>query len=195
MNPIVAPVSKILAVLTVLTDIEIILYLLSATAAVFNKSYKKIHERIAKYIAPNARMYAFVITLTATLGSLFYSDVAKYTPCILCWWQRIFMYPQTVLLTLGIVKKDKNVADYGMGLSAIGAVLAAYHYYIQVGGATPLTCEAVGYSISCTQKFTTDFGYVTIPMMSLTAFVAIYLLLSISKRAGHASHSPTNGTK
>lgn len=195
MNPIVPPVAKILAVLTVLTDIEIILYLLSATVAVFNKSYKKIHQRFVKYVVPKARMYAFVMALTAMLGSLFYSDVAKYTPCVLCWWQRIFMYPQTVLLALGIVKKDKNVADYCMGLSAIGAILAAYHYYIQVGGATPLSCEAVGYSISCTQKFTTDFGYVTIPMMSLTAFVAILLLMRLSRRADHSPHTPTNRTK
>jgi disulfide bond formation protein DsbB len=169
--------------------------LLSATVAAFNKSYKKIHERLVKYIALNARMYAFIIALTATLGSLFYSEVAKYTPCMLCWWQRIFMYPQTVLIALGIVKKDKNVADYGMGLSAIGALLAGYHYYIQVGGATPLSCDTVGYSISCAQKFTTDFGYVTIPAMSLSAFVAIYLLLSISKHAGHSSHTPTNRAK
>jgi hypothetical protein len=172
MNPIVPVVAKILAILTVVTDAVIMLYLFVPWI-----------RKQSATIAPYARVLAFVGALVSMSGSLFYSEVAKYSPCLLCWWQRIFMYPQTFLIALGIIKNDKNIADYSIGLSAIGGGIALYHYYIQLGGKTFFSCEQVGYSASCTQRFTLEFGYISIPMMALTAFIAILLLMMISKRS------------
>jgi disulfide bond formation protein DsbB len=115
-------------------------------------------------------------------GSLFYSEVAKYTPCLLCWWQRIFMYPQTLLIAMGIMKNDKNAADYSIGLSAVGAIISTYHYYIQLGGKSFFSCAQVGFSSECSERFSLEFGYVSIPMMALSAFVAIMILMIISKK-------------
>ncbi|OGG04415.1 hypothetical protein A2Z33_05410 [Candidatus Gottesmanbacteria bacterium RBG_16_52_11] len=130
-------------------------------------------------IARNARVLALTVVLTATSGSLFYSEVLKYNPCLLCWYQRIFMYPQTVLLGLGILKNDRHVADYSLAFSLIGGIIAAFHYWGQVSASSILPCPVVGFSASCSQRFSLEYGYITIPMMSLTAFTLIGALMVI----------------
>ena len=120
---------------------------------------------------------SYIVAMTAMLGSLFYSDTLGYDPCKLCWYQRIVMYPQTLLFLVALAKSDKKVGDYGMVLSFVGAMLALYHYLLQIGILTTTSCTTVGYSISCSDRFTTTYGYITIPMMALSAFVLIFLIL------------------
>ncbi len=181
MSPTVAAIAKLLAILTVLADIGIVLFfgslLLSPIPWV-----KKTREAVLKKVAPFARVLAFLIALTAMSGSLFYSEVAKFTPCLLCWWQRIFMYPQVLLIAVGIIKNDKDITDYSMAMSSVGGLIALYHYYIQLGGNKFIPCSTVGYSVSCSQRFSLEFGYITIPMMALSAFIAIFLLMWIVKK-------------
>lgn len=131
------------------------------------------------FISRNALLFAFVVALIATSGSLFYSEIAGYEPCKLCWFQRIFMYPQVILLGLALWKKDYGIKLYGIVLSAIGAVIAGYHYLLQLGVAPALPCAAVGYSAACSQRFVLQFGYITIPMMALTAFLLIIIFLAV----------------
>ncbi|OGF23898.1 hypothetical protein A3H66_01205 [Candidatus Falkowbacteria bacterium RIFCSPLOWO2_02_FULL_45_21] len=118
------------------------------------------------------------------LGSLFYPEIAQYAVCRLCWYQRIFMYPQAILLGLAAWRQDKNIALYSIILSAFGALIAAYHYYIQLSGALAAvpSCSAVGYSVSCSERFIMQFGYITIPLMSLTAFLMIILIMVLQKK-------------
>lgn len=182
METIVPTVAKLLAVLTVGTDAGIVLFFLSAVVGLVVPKVKSLRSKIIGSIQPYARILAFIIALVSMSGSLFYSEVAKYTPCLLCWWQRIFMYPQTLLIAMGIIKNDKNAADYSIGLSAVGAIIATYHYYIQLGGTSFFSCAQVGYSSECSERFSLEFGYVSIPMMALSAFVAIMILMIISKK-------------
>ena len=136
---------------------------------------------VANFIARHGLLLAFVVALLSTAGSLFYSEIAGFEPCKLCWFQRIFMYPQVVLLGLALWKHDKNIRDYAIGLSGIGALIAGYHYLLQFGMAPSVACSAVGYSISCSKFFAVNFGYITIPMMALTAFVLIIIFLIFSR--------------
>ncbi len=182
MTPLVAAVAKLLAVLTAIADVGIIFFIGSALLALGIRPIRTKREALLKSIAPYARILAFLVALTATSGSLFYSEVAHFTPCLLCWWQRIFMYPQVLLIGLGIVKKDKNIADYAIAMSLAGGSISLYHYYIQLGGNKFIPCATVGYSIDCTQRFSLEFGYITIPMMALSVFIAIFLLMHVSKR-------------
>ncbi len=182
MTPLVAAVAKLLAILTVFTDIGIILFIGSALLSMAIKPIRTKREVLLKSIAPYARILAFIVAIAATSGSLFYSEVAHFTPCLLCWWQRILMYPQVLLIGLGIVKKDKDIAGYAMAMSGVGGLISLYHYYIQLGGNKFIPCSTVGYSIDCTQRFSLEFGYITIPMMALSAFVAIFLLMTVAKQ-------------
>ncbi len=121
-----------------------------------------------------------VVAAVAMLGSLFFSEIAGWTPCKDCWLQRIVMYPQVVLLAVALWRRDRNVGWYILPLCLIGIVIATGHYMQQVQAAMqvvtdPLTgapkpCDTTGVSCATTQiKFT--FGYITIPMMALTAFI------------------------
>ena len=181
MNALVAPVAKTLDIMTIVGDVGILAYFVSIPIGMVIKPVKTLRENTIKMIAPSARLLGFLVSFMAMAGSLFFSEVAKYPPCLLCWWQRIFMYPQVFLLAMGIVKNDKNVADYVTGLSVVGLIISLYQYYIQMGGQALIQCDATG--ISCTQRFAADFGYVTIPMMSLTGFLAILILMRIAKKA------------
>lgn len=138
-------------------------------------------KKVLGFFGHRALAFSFVVVLIATLGSLFYSEVAGYEPCKLCWFQRILMYPQVLLLGLALWKRDKGIADYSIALSAIGAFVAGYHYLLQLGVAPSLPCAAVGYSVSCSQRFVMQFGFVTIPLMAFTAF-SMVLFFVVSQK-------------
>lgn len=116
----------------------------------------------------------FVVSLVATAGSLFFSEVAGIEPCVLCWYQRIAMYPLVAITAVGLWRRDRNVAYYVLPFCIIGGAIAAWHYGEHVWTAThpadPTTpCSLDG--ISCAVPPFWHLGYVTIPLMALTAFV------------------------
>ena len=130
-----------------------------------------------EFISENALTFIFFVALIATFGSLFFSEIAGYSPCKLCWYQRILMYPQVLLIGLALWIKDNKIIRYILPMSIIGALIAGYHYLLQIGIITTnLPCSTVGYSSSCTEFFILEYGYITIPMMSLIAFLMIILL-------------------
>lgn len=166
---LVATVNLILALLTVLGQVIILLLALSMVSR---------WTKILGFFGRNAALFSFIVALAATLGSLFYSEVAGYEPCKLCWFQRIFMYPQVIIL--GIALWRKNYEKYNsLVLSVVGAAVAGYHYLLQIGVAPELPCAAVGYSATCSQRFVMNFGYITIPLMAFTAFIMIVLFFLI----------------
>ena len=133
-----------------------------------------------RWVGSNAIALAFVTSLVATACSLTYSNIFHFTPCELCWFQRIFMYPQVILLGLALIKKDTKIVDYSLALSCIGAVIAFYHYLLQIG-LVQGSCATVGYSVSCSKQFVLELGYISIPVMSLTAFLLIITVLLSQK--------------
>ena len=173
----VSVVTNILSFLTVVGDLVIVLFLLDLIVSRMKKEKKlSLFRGLWKWTKKNALALSSLVTVLATLGSLFYSEIAGYSPCRLCWYQRIFMYPQVIIFWVGMYMKEKMVYAYTIVLSAIGAVIAGYHYYIQVFPEhTPEGCSTVGYAASCSDNFVLHFGYVSIPMMAFTAFLLIIL--------------------
>jgi len=168
MSLLIDTVSNILAVLTIGAQIFIVLVVL------YFLFFQKKYPIIEKFISGNSIKFSAVIALVATLGSLFYSNVAGFNPCDLCWLQRIFMYPQFIILGLALMKRDKKIVDYSLALAVIGWMISIYHNYIYYK-AVSLTFCAPGES--CTTHYLIKFGYITIPMMALTAFSLIILFL------------------
>lgn len=132
---------------------------------------------LLRWAGQHGVLLSFVVALVATLGSLFYSEVAKFTPCLLCWYQRILMYPQVILLTVAYFAQDRGVVKYSLPLTTIGGLIALYHYALQLGAPVVAPCEVVGYSASCAERFVLQFGYITLPLMAFSAFVLIALLM------------------
>lgn len=143
-------------------------------------------------VKTHALRLAFATALFSMVASLFYSEIAKYPPCELCWLQRFFMYPLVVLLGINLWKKELNLIPYSLGLSILGFLTAVYHnlMYYSTGGLSSL-CQTLGSSVSCTKRYVFEFGFVTIPIMSLVAFALLILFLSIARAKTSAENSPT----
>jgi len=170
---------KFLSGLTLIGGIIIVLYFLDNLA--LKISGKMFLKGQWKYLKSRAMAFVFIVTLIATLGSLAFSELLHFTPCILCWYQRIFMYPQLFISLLALKRKDANILPYLVILSSIGALIAGYHYYGQVVDTSSLPCSAIGYSPSCAEKFFFEFGYITIPMMALTAFLLVIMAYHLKR--------------
>lgn len=178
---IVNTITNILSVATLGSDVGIVIFIcfLFFLYVGKKKNFKK--QSVFQWISSNGLLFLLIVALTATLGSLFFSEIAGYEPCKLCWIQRIFMYPQVLILGLALERKDKTILPYVLVLSSIGALIAGFHYYIQLSPTSALVpCSTVGVSVSCTERSFTHFGYITIPMMALSAFILSIIISSIS---------------
>lgn len=124
------------------------------------------------WLRRNILYIAFAQALLATLASLFSSEIAHLTPCVLCWFQRICMYPLVIILAVGIFKKDKYLPYYVLPLSIIGSGFALFHYLLQKK-ILPDELAPCSLNISCTTRYIEFFGFITIPFLSLCAFLLI----------------------
>ena len=174
-------VTNLLGILTILLDVFVVVTLLLWVTSYFSQWSKNVLSKIIKSLDKKEILFGFIIALVSTVGSLYFSEIAGYTPCELCWYQRIFMYPQVLVLGMAYYKKDKKIADYSLAMSVIGFLIAVYHYIIQFADKDIAPCKVVGYSSSCSDHFTLNFGYITIPMMALTAFAGIIILMLFLK--------------
>jgi len=112
--------------------------------------------------------------LVATLGSLFYSEVVGYTPCDLCWIQRIFMYPLVIIYGVSLMKKNFQLAFSGLILSGVGMLISIYHYSLQK---VPFMQDAGGFctGVPCNLQYVNYFGFITIPFLAGLAFIIIFV--------------------
>ena len=115
---------------------------------------------------------AWVVSLVAMFGSLYFSEIKGYIPCELCWYQRIFMYPLAIILGIGTFQNDKTVKKFVLPLALIGGSISFMHYLEQkipgFGGIKP--CVS---GVPCSAQYINWFGFVTIPFLALVAFVII----------------------
>lgn len=124
---------------------------------------------------------AWIVATIATLGSLFFSEVMLYPPCVLCWYQRICMYPLVLILLAGLFPVSQSVVRFSLPLALLGWGIAVYHNLLYYN-ILPESAAPCVQGISCTTKFIEWFGFVTIPFLSLVAFTFILILLLITHR-------------
>lgn len=124
---------------------------------------------------------AWLVALIATGGSLYFSEVAGFIPCELCWYQRILMYPLAVILGVASYRDDRSVVIYSLPLSLSGAALSAFHYLLQkVPGMAELAPCKQG--VPCSGQYIDWLGFITIPFLAFAAFVLISLLLLATRK-------------
>src|SRR3989344_785846 len=166
----VEEVTFLLSVLTVFSLAFIIVHLLLLTLR------KNIPEPIKPYVnfvKTDGLKLALLVAVVATLGSLYYSEIAGYEPCKYCWYQRIMMYPMVIILGMAVWKKDNNVSNYTVPIALVGGSVSTYH--VITNGFNISTDCAVNGGIPCSVEFFKLFGFVTIPFMALIAFILIII--------------------
>lgn len=133
----------------------------------------------------NSMLIMWTVSLIATLGSLYFSEIRDYEPCKLCWIQRIFMYPIAIMMTVAYIQKNPRIVVTTLVFSIIGGCISLYHYLIQKVSFfqdDAISCGAV----PCTGMYINWFGFITIPFLALTAFtiltaVGFYILKQLKQ--------------
>lgn len=171
---------KLLSILTLWSIGFIIVLLILKTINLVSKKETYIFLKIKYLIQKNALLLSLIVSFTATFGSLFYSEIAGFEPCKLCWFQRIFMYPQLIIFAIALFKKDEKIFAYSLALSIIGVSISSYHYFLQFGF-IDISCHVVGMSTLCTEYFKQDFGFITIPLEALTSFMFLIIFMYFLK--------------
>lgn len=144
-----------------------------------------------KKILTNPRFYLGIASLqaiVAVVGSLFLSNVIGFEPCILCWWQRIFMYPLAFILSVAFFTRDRGFLKYVFPLLFVGTAFSLYHntiYYVSIyqrlhPTSVVTTCSLTG--PSCTAVYIEWFGFITIPFLALVAFIVIWVSLGLYRK-------------
>ena len=178
------------ALLALAANAAFLVLLVLAIGGRFSASLAATRDTVLESLRGMELWSAFVVATTATLGSLYLSEIADFVPCTLCWYQRIAMYPLVPLLGIAAWRRDHGIDLYAAVLAFGGAVIAAYHYLIQTfpsldsGSCNPL--------VPCTAAYIRQFEFITIPYMALSAFSLILALLWADRRTS-APNAPSSG--
>jgi len=131
-------------------------------------------------LAEHAPPVVAIVATGATLGSLYFSEIADYVPCTYCWYQRIAMYPIAIITLLALVLRDRSVLRYSLALGAIGLAISIYHIQLQLfPDQSSTSCDLTS---PCTAKWVEAFGFMTIPQMAGTGFAIIVAVSIIGLR-------------
>lgn len=136
-------------------------------------------ERISLWLNRNSLYIALLASLIALCGSLYFSEVRGYVPCVLCWYQRILMYPLAGVIAIGLLRRDRHLPYYVLPFSLLGLGVSTYHYLLEK---TDLFAGSsfCAQGVLCTTQWINWFGFVTIPFLALTAFLLITVMSAIA---------------
>ncbi len=123
----------------------------------------------------------WLVATVATLGSLFFSEVMEFIPCSLCWYQRIFMYPLVFIFLVGLFPLDLKVIKFSIPLVVIGWLISIYHNLLYYG-VIPENVSPCSQGVPCSTVYIKWFGFISIPLLALTSFTIILILLIILYR-------------
>ena len=137
--------------------------------------FSKTSGELVRNVGDSALLLAAMVAVGATLGSLYFSEIANYTPCKLCWWQRIAMFPLSIGLSIAAVRKDRNIRLYVLPVAVLGLCVSVYHYIIE--WFPTLEKTACDLTAPCTQVWFRTFGFSSLAFMAGCGFIAIITLL------------------
>lgn len=121
----------------------------------------------------------FLLSLSAVCFALVYSEIIHFVPCVLCWWQRVFMFPLVPIFAVALWDKDRRVVKYVLPLLVLGFLVSVYQNFFYYFGESSAPCDASG--VSCYAHLISEFGgYISIPMLSLTIFFSLLTLVCIA---------------
>ncbi len=131
--------------------------------------------KLSEFLEDYGGWLAFIVALVATEGSLYYSEIAGFIPCRLCWYQRILMYPLVAVTLMGALRRDDYLPGYVLPLSLLGMVVSGYHALLEKGVFPPSASCAI--DVPCNISYVNYLGFITIAVMAFTAFTLITLIM------------------
>ena len=144
-------------------------------------------QTLRNELQQSALPLAWLVAITATAGSLYFSEVAGSTPCEFCWYQRIAMYPLVLTLGVAVRRQDPTVIYSAIPLAVVGALIALYHYQLPLFPDQSSLCSS---GAPCTFRWIETFEIVSIPLMAFVSFSLIIMLLLINNRTRPVPEEP-----
>jgi hypothetical protein len=164
-------------ILTLLANAAVVIAVVVALGALVSRSARELAGRVVDAVGPSARTLAWLVAAVATAGSLYYSEIADFVPCRLCWFQRICMYPLAAILLVGVLLRDRRARWYAAPFVVVGAPLSLYHWLLERGVfAESSACSA---TVPCAVPWFEELGYVTLAFMAMSGFLLIGTLLVV----------------
>lgn len=145
-------------------------------AAFFTRATYPLSAQIVEHTRAWALWAAFLLSTAGIILTLYYSEVVGYVPCGICWFTRIFFYPQAFIFGLALWQKRQDFMDYSLVLAVPGAILALYKHYLELGGGELIPCPASGAG-SCAKRYIFEFDYVTMPLMGFSLLFLLIVLM------------------
>lgn len=136
-------------------------------------------------VAPLQLAVPALVTAVSMMGSLYFSEVANYRPCVLCWYQRIAMYSLAIVLVVAAVRKDRSIRPYAMVLAGIGAAISTYHWLLERWPSIDTgSCSA---DAPCSVPYFEVFGFISLAFMAFCAFVTVLVFLAVASPSSAAT--------
>ncbi len=190
------PLETVTTFLAMLAVVALVVAVVAAVTAVFSKltgSTPAWAVATREAVAPVALPLATAVALTCTLGSLYLSEVAEFPPCVLCWYQRIAMYPLVVILGVASLRRDRSVAWYAVPLAGIGLAISIYHYLVErFPDSIEFSCSA---DVPCSTVWVWKFHFLSIPAMAGAGFALIITLSLLAASSGTRASVGGAGTE
>jgi disulfide bond formation protein DsbB len=172
-------VTLFFALLATLAQLVVVAALVLVVGSRFSPAMGRAKAAVLAQVQPQALSLAAAVALTATLGSLYLSEVADFPPCRLCWFQRIAMYPLVVVLGVAAVRRDLGARLSAAILASLGAAISIWHLFVeQYPTLESGSCDPTN---PCATKWVDQWGYLTIPGMALSGFALILVLLAAAR--------------
>lgn len=165
-----------LASATIIGAVITVLLVVYVVASMTQKKQSWFGDAVSRHILP----LGFCVALCGVALSLFYSEVLHFAPCDLCWYQRIFLYPQVFLFGYAWYKKDRSILPYSILLSCVGFVVGVYHHMLQIGYDLMKPCSSAPFAVDCSKPSFIEYGFVTFPFMAAVLFGFLGTLVVIA---------------
>lgn len=174
------------ALLALATNLVVVFYLVVLIAAPRSNKAAELKQRFYELVDGNELLYGAIVAGTATLGSLYMSEIANLPPCKLCWYQRYAMYPVAVVLAIAAWRHEIRVRIPVIVAVVVGGAISIYHYLVQYF--PNLQGNSCSIEVPCGFAWFRVFGFISIPYMALSAFLFVLVMmiaLGVNTRASH----------
>jgi disulfide bond formation protein DsbB len=179
-DPDPSPLVRLYTILAVLSQAAVVVALVGFVLAARSPAWRERLAPVRRRVGESALVLVVVVALVTVTGSLYLSERAQYDPCRLCWIQRGFMYPLLPVLVVAAVRDAVAVRRFVIPWALLGACVSAWHIYIEINPEAEVACDPEN---PCSLIWIRELGYVTIPVMALSAFALIVTLLALATRA------------
>ena len=149
--------------------------------AIFAGSKGETGRAVLQVARDNAMRFSLLLAGVSMVGSLYFSEVAHYAPCKLCWYQRVCMYSVAVISLVAVIRRERSAAPYVLTLSLVGLVVSTYHYFVE--WFPQLESRVCAVDVPCTTIWFRELGFLTMPSMAGIAFIAIILTMVAERKS------------